>query len=132
MMVHSTSDIIALNRYGDRYFFLRKQVIFSGAGLVALLLAMKIPYTLYRKLAYPLLVIALLGLCLLFVPGIGHSAGGATRWIGLGFMSFQPSEAAKLSVIVFLAYSLARKEKNIKDFTTGFLPNILIPAVSSC
>ncbi len=127
LMVHSTSDIIALNRYGDRYFFLRKQVIFSGVGLLSLFLAMKIPYTVYRKLAYPLLFIAFIGLCLIFVPGLGHSAGGARRWIGLGFMSFQPSEAAKLSVIVFLAYSLARREKNIKDFTTGFLPNILIP-----
>lgn len=127
LMVHSTSDITALNRYGDRYFFLRRQVVFSAVGLVALFLAMKVPYTIYRKLAYPLLAAALLGLALIFVPGIGHSAGGAERWIGLGFMTFQPSEAAKLSVIVFLAYSLARKEDKIKNFSAGFLPNILIP-----
>ncbi|MEE9543866.1 MAG: putative lipid II flippase FtsW [Thermodesulfobacteriota bacterium] len=127
LMVHSTSDIIAFDRYGDRYFFLRKQFVFSGVGLVALFVAMKMPYTYYRKIAYPLLGVALIGLFLIFVPGIGHSAGGAKRWIGLGFMSFQPSEAAKLSVIVFLAYSLARKKDKIKDFSAGFLPNILIP-----
>ena len=127
LMVHSTSDITALNRYGDRYFFLRRQFIFSGVGLVALFLAMKVPYTLYRKLAYPLLISALISLALIFIPGIGHSAGGADRWIKLGFITFQPSEAAKLSVIIFLAYSLARKEEKIKDFSVGFLPNILIP-----
>ncbi len=127
LMVHSTSDITALNRYGDRYFFLRRQFIFSGIGLLALFSAMKVPYTFYRKLAYPMLAVVLIGLFLIFIPGIGHSAGGAKRWIGLGFITFQPSEAAKLSVIVFLAYSLARREDRIKDFSTGFLPNILIP-----
>ncbi|MEE8574870.1 MAG: putative lipid II flippase FtsW [Thermodesulfobacteriota bacterium] len=129
LMVYSTSNIIALNKYGDSYFFVKRQVTFSALGLAALFLAMRVPYTFYRRLAYPLLIIALIGLCLIFIEGIGRKVGGARRWIDLGFMTFQPSEAAKLSVIVFLAYSLAAKEERIKEFYAGFLPNVVIPGV---
>lgn len=127
LMVYSTSNVFAMTSYNDEFYFVKKQVAFSILGLFVLLMAMKVPYTLYRKLAYPLLILGFVALALVFVPGIGHKVGGARRWIDLGFMTFQPSEAVKLCVIIFLAYSLSSKQEYIKKFSTGFLPNIIIP-----
>jgi cell division protein FtsW len=94
-----------------------------------MIVASRLPYELYRKLAYPILVLSILFLVCIYIPGLGFSAGGARRWIRLGPIAFQPSEPAKLAVICFLAYSLAAKADRIKTFSPGFLPNILIPGI---
>jgi cell division protein FtsW len=129
LMVYSTSNIMAESKYGDEYFFVKRQVAFSAMGLAALFVAMRVPYTVYAKFVYPLLALALIGLCIVFIGGVGHKVGGAKRWINLGFMKFQPSEVAKYAVIVFLAYSLSAKRERIREFVIGFLPNVLIPGV---
>ncbi len=129
VMVYSTSYIVAMNRFGDEFFFMKKHLIYAFIGLVAFLAASRIPYTMYRRLAYPILMLAALLLVLIYVPGIGFKAGGARRWIHLGPLAFQPSEPAKLAVVVFLAYSISSRTEKIKDFYFGFLPNIIIPGV---
>ncbi|MFQ5442150.1 MAG: putative lipid II flippase FtsW [Thermodesulfobacteriota bacterium] len=129
LMVYSTSYIMAMKKFGDEFFFVKRHVAYAAMGLVLFIIASKFPYTAYRKMAYPLLIAAALLLILVYVPGIGVKAGGATRWIRLGPLAFQPSEPAKLAVIFFLAYSLEAKSGRIKDFYAGFLPNILIPGV---
>jgi len=91
-----------------------------------MLIAKHIPCTLYSKLAYPLLLISFSLLILLFIPGIGHKVGGATRWLRWGGFSFQPSELAKFSLAVYLAYSMSKKGSNMGSFSKGFLPHILI------
>ncbi len=127
VMVYSTSYMVAMNRFGDEFFFMKKHLVYAGVGLVLFLAASRIPYPLYRKLVYPLLLLAAGLLLLIYVPGIGFKAGGARRWIHLGPLAFQPSEPAKLAVVVFLAYSLSKRTERIKDFYFGFLPNIIIP-----
>ncbi len=129
VMVYSTSYIVAMNRFGDEFFFMKKHLVYAFTGLVLFLAASRIPYTLYGKLVYPLLIIAAALLVLIYVPGIGFRAGGARRWVHLGPLAFQPSEPAKLAVVVFLAYSLSKRVEKIKDFYFGFLPNIIIPGL---
>jgi len=129
VMVYSTSYIMAMNRFGDEFFFMKKHLTYAFIGLVAFVAASRVPYTLYRKLVYPILILSAILLVLIYVPGIGLKAGGSRRWIHLGPMAFQPSEPAKLAVVVFLAYSLSGKVDKIKDFYFGFLPNIIIPGV---
>jgi len=129
VMVYSTSDIVAMNRFGDEFFFMKKHVTYALIGFMAFLAASRIPYTMYRRLVYPILILSAILLVLIYVPGIGLKAGGARRWIHLGPVAFQPSEPAKLAVVVFLAYSLSAKTERIKDFYFGFLPNIIIPGV---
>lgn len=129
VMVYSTSYIMAMKRFGDQYFFVKKHLTYAAAGLLAFVLASRVPYTFYRKMAYPALILAALFLICIFIPGLGFTAGGARRWVRLGPIAFQPSEPAKLAVIFFMAYSLAAKSEKIKDFAVGFLPNILFPGI---
>ncbi len=129
VMVYSTSYIMAMNRFDDKYFFVKKHLTFAVAGLAFFIVATKVPYGFYNKMAYPILIAAAVFLVFIYIPGFGFSAGGARRWVRLGPVAFQPSEPAKLAVIIFLAYSLASKGEAIRKFSTGLLPNILFPGV---
>jgi len=129
VMVYSTSFVVAMKKFGDEYFFVKKHVAFAIIGLVLFVVFSRIPYHLYKKLTYPILIGSVILLACLFVPGVGHKVGGATRWIRVMGITFQPSEFAKVAVIIFLAYSLEAKQGVIKSFSLGFLPNILIPGI---
>jgi cell division protein FtsW len=129
VMVYSTSYVLAMNRFGDEHFFVKRQLALALGGVVLFILATRVHYQIYRKFTYPILILAAILLCLIFVPGMGHEVGGARRWVEIGGFTFQPSEPAKLAVIIFLAYSLAAKKDRIGNFSTGFLPNVLIPGV---
>lgn len=127
LMVYSTSYAVAMKRFGDQYYFVKKHLAFALAGVVLFIVSTRVPYTLYRKMAYPILALAAIFLVCIYIPRIGFTAGGAHRWVRLGPLSFQPSEPAKLAVIFFLAYSLSAKADRIKSFSAGFLPNIVLP-----
>lgn len=129
VMVYSTSYIMAMNRFGDEYFFVKKHLTFAAAGLLCFALAIKVPYTIYRKFVYPILFVSIALLVCTYIPGVGFEAGGARRWVRIAGFAFQPSEPAKFAVVLFLAYSLAAKTEKIKTFSIGFLPNVLIPGV---
>ncbi|MBI5586918.1 MAG: putative lipid II flippase FtsW [Deltaproteobacteria bacterium] len=129
LMVYSTSSVVALKRFGNQYFFVKKQLTYVLAGVICFVGATRVPYGFYRRMAYPILILSALALICIYIPGLGFTAGGARRWVRLGPIAFQPSEPAKLAVIFFLAYSLAAKQEKIKEFSIGFLPNILIPGV---
>jgi len=129
-MVYSASCILALEKFGNQYYFLQHQAILAMAGVVLMFAVMKIPYSVYYTLAYPILGIGLALLTLLYVPGFGHTVAGATRWLRLGSFVFQPSEVVKLTVVIFMSYSLSKKQEKIKTFSIGFLPNIFIALVA--
>ena len=124
LMVYSSSAIYAQDLYKDSYYFLKKEIIFMGAGLLLMFSVKSINYHVYYKMAYPLLGVTVFLLLVTFIPGVGHKAGGAQRWIGIGGLTLQPSELAKLAVIVFLAYTMAKKKEKMKNFKIGFLPAI--------
>jgi cell division protein FtsW len=126
VMVYSTSAIIAGDRFGDPYYFLKRQVLYAAVGFVLMILMMFFPYEMLKRFAYPILILSILLLIAVLIPGIGHRAGGAMRWLKIQSFSFQPSEFAKLGLVVFLAYFLAKKEEKIRSFSFGFLPTILL------
>jgi cell division protein FtsW len=125
VMVYSASAVQATVQHHDPQFFLKRQAAYAVAALVALFGVSRFDYHRLYKLTYPLLAVTgmLLTAC---VVGFGHTGGGATRWLALGPIHIQPAEIAKLALVVWLAYSLAKKAEKVKDFTVGFLPHLLV------
>ncbi len=126
VMVYSASSALALKKFGNEYFFLKKQGLFALMGLLVLVSCRHIPYRLYWVGAYPILISAMALLIALHIPGFGISVGGSTRWLLVGGVSFQPSEFAKLALVIYLAYSLSKKQGLVEDFKIGFLPHIMV------
>ena len=125
-MVLSTSYLYSQERYGDGTYFFRKQLIAMGAGVIALVACTVVPSTLYRRFAYPLLAVSFIILAMVLIPGVGVNRGGARRWIMFPGFAFQPSELAKLSMVFYLAHSMAKKQEMIRTFSVGVLPHLII------
>jgi len=126
VMVYSASSALAMKKFGSDYFFLKKQAVFALIGICVLVVCRHIPYQAYRPMAYPLLGVAAVLLLAVLVSPLAVTAGGASRWLRLGSLRFQPSEFARLALIVFMAYSLEKKAHRIKDFSVGFLPHVVM------
>jgi len=124
--VFSSSHVMAQWRYHDPYFFVTRQLIYALVGFAALTAVRFFDYRRYQSLVYPLLLVSFIALLLVFVPGIGVRVRGAARWLRLGPVTVQPSEFAKLAIVLFLAYSLARKQDKVKYFSIGFLPHMIV------
>ena len=125
-MVFIASNVMAQTNYSDPFYFVKRQGMYAFLGVGALLLGRKINYQSYQRWVYPGLLISLICLILVFIPGIGGKVRGAARWIRLGPLTLQPSEFAKIAVVLFLAYSFARKREKMKYFAIGFLPHMLV------
>ncbi len=128
VMVYSSSSIMAIRRYEDGLFFLKRQGVFAAMGFLLMFVMSQIDYHHLRRLAVPGLMICALLLMAVFLPGVGSHAGGASRWIRLPGFSFQPSEMAKLGLILYMAHSLAKKQEKIKSFKVGFIPYMVVLA----
>jgi len=128
-MNYSASAVLSQEKFHDSYYFLKRTLIFAAIGFGAMVLATRFSYMRYRVAVYPMLLVALMLVGAVFVPGISRTIGGATRWVSLGPIVFQPSEAAKLAMIAFLAYSLEKKSRKIKSFTVGFAPHIFFMGI---
>lgn len=105
---------------------IKTQLIYAlvGGG-VALSVGMLFPYVWYRKFAYILFAVALVGTSLVFVPGLSRYHGGAHRWLDLGSFSVQPSEMLKFAFVVFIAYWCSQYRNQFKDWRYGLLPYII-------
>ena len=126
VMVYSASSAVALKKYGSDFYFLKKQALFSLLGIIALVVCSHTSYRIYRALTYPLLFTALGLLVAVLISGLGITAGGSTRWLRLGPLSFQPVEAARLALIIYMAYSLSKKQEGLRTLSIGFVPHLLI------
>lgn len=129
VMVYSASSIMAAKRFHDGFYFLKRQGLFALIGFGVMAFTMRVDYHFWRKAAVPILLGCLALLLLVLVPGIGGSAGGASRWIKLPGFSLQPSEVAKIALIMYMAYSLDKKQEKVRFFSTGFLPYMVILAI---
>ena len=129
VMVYSASSALALKKFASDYFFLKKQALFAFAGVIILVAARHFPYKYYRLLAYPLVGLSLALLAVILFTDLGLTAGGSTRWMRLGSFSFQPSEFARIALVIFLAYSMEKKADRIKEFSIGFMPHVLVLGV---
>jgi cell division protein FtsW len=130
VMVYSASAIPAgqSRRLGfDEFYYLKRQLIAGAVGIALMAAAVRLGHRRIAALAYPLLGVTLAALAL--VPFIGKTAGGAQRWIPLGPVQFQPAEAAKVVLVLYLAHSLARKQEQVRLFSIGVLPHLVVTAV---
>jgi len=127
--VYSASSILAEARFGDQYFYLKRQAVFCLFGILLMIAAKNINYLVYRKLVYVFLGLSVLLLVLLLIPGLGFKVGGAQRWFRFGFVSLQPSEAAKLSLAVFMAYSMSKNVDQMSTFFNGLFPHLLVGSI---
>jgi cell division protein FtsW len=126
VMVFSASAVTALAKYRDAFHFLTRQLVAMAIGLALLVAALRWGYRRAERLAYPFLALTTVLLVLVLVPFVGRMAGGARRWINLGVLSFQPAEAAKLALVLYLAHSLAKKREQVRTFSVGFLPHLIV------
>ncbi len=126
VMIYSSSSIMALERFKDGQFFLKKHFIFLLLGVGCMAGIHKVPYEYWKKLVYPGLAVVFTLLLLVLVPHIGVKVGGARRWLRLGPVSMQVAEFAKIAIIFWLAYYLTKKQHEEMDFLHGvvipFLP----------
>ena len=124
VMVFSASAVMAKERYGSGYFFLLRQMGWAIAGILAMMLAMKIDY---RRYKHPAVVFSLLGVTTLLLISVFFldRAHHTHRWIHLGRLSFQPSEMAKPALILFLAFFLESRTKSMKDWRNTVLPAVV-------
>ena len=131
VMSYSASCVLAQEKFGDPFHFIKRQSLFALLGLVAMVVAMNLPYERYRHLVYPALALSLGALVAVLVPSLAHQTARVHRWISLGWFSFQPSEAAKLALVLYLAYSMAKKKERgtIQRFSVGFLPHLIVAGV---
>jgi len=121
IMVLSASAPSALAETGDSYAYVKKQAAFAIVGIVAMFFISKIDYRFYKKYYWTVYFVSWIILLLVVVPGIGLEVNGATRWIKLGPIQFQPSEITKIGMIIFYAGYLSDHKRELNDFLMGFV-----------
>jgi len=125
-MVYSAGAIYAADVHGSEGFYIRRHAVFAVLGLIAMTATASIRYQAWKPWTYPMLIGVALLLLAVLIPGVGVTMGGATRWLPLGVAYLQPSELAKLAIVIYLAYSLDKKQSHIGSFWVGILPHLLL------
>jgi cell division protein FtsW len=128
VMLFSTSAY-ARDSHGDVYFFIKRQAIWIGIGLVACIFAALMNYQFWQKTWWLWFAVALAALALCYIPHIGMRINGSRRWVGYGPITFQPSEFAKIATIIFLAAWFARREKPDGNVFSEFIIPLAIISV---
>ena len=121
LMIYSASSYTAEVQYGDSLYFVKKQLIGVVLGLAAMVGTCFLPYKKLIKLKLPAVIVAVILLVLVFIPGVGITNYGATRWIGFGGITIQPSEIAKYAFALFSAAYFAKNYEKVKT-VKGVLP----------
>lgn len=127
VMVHSASAVVAAERFGSPYFFVMRQAVAAGVGLVGMMVAMQIDYRIYNR---PVIVYGALGASALMLVAVFAfpAVNGAHRWIRFGGQQFQPSEIAKIAVVVFIAHWLAKHSSDLARFKHVLVPCFCVVA----
>lgn len=128
LMIYSASSYVGKVQYGDELYFVKKQLIGVAGGIVAFVGVQFIKYEKLAKLKIPAVIIAVILLALVFVPGVGVTNYGATRWIGFGSFTIQPSEIAKYAFVIFAAAHFAKNYEKVKTIR-GILPVLIVGIV---
>lgn len=127
VMVQSASGPVAADRLHDPWYYVKRQGVAMVAGLFSCTALAFAPYESLRKHAWAAYAAVIVGLLLVFVPGIAHRVNGASRWIGMGSIHLQPSEFAKLVAVLCLAHFIDQKGGRLGDLRQVLLPTVLIP-----
>lgn len=129
IMIYSASSIWAEYKFHDAFKFVKAQGIFFLAGIVLMNALLKIDYSVYQKHANKILGICFLLLVLVLIPGIGTVRNGSRSWFGLGGFGIQPSEFAKIGLIIYVSKYLANHRKEMRDIKKGVLPILMVIGV---
>lgn len=126
IMLTSASSPVGHEKFGDSYFFIKRQLLLGVLpGLILFLIFFKLNYLLLKKFAFPFFVFAIILLLLVLIPGVGAVNGTASHsWFNLFGFSFQPAELAKLALIIYLAAFLSKQGKLLENFQQGFLMSL--------
>ncbi len=128
IMVFSASAPFSYSTYRDVYYILKRQLLYAVIGFVAMLIVINMDYRIFGKLSPLLLVASIALLILVLVPGIGIEENNSRRWLELG-VRFQPSEIAKLAVILFFSHSLSKGKDKLDSFFKGLVPYLLLVGI---
>lgn len=121
VMLFSTSALYAKERYGDAHYLLKRQLAWMVVAGVGGAIAMGVPYPKWRPVSAALLAVSVVMLVLVLIPHVGIRVGGARRWLGAGSLRFQPSEFAKLALVMWLAHWLAKEKRRLGRLDRGFV-----------
>jgi len=127
LMVFSASSATAAIEYNDSLYFTKRQIIWAAAGLFLMLIMMNIPFLWWKKLVFPVFVLAIASLVLVLIFGVERN--GARSWFQIGPFGGQPTEFAKLAIIMYLAALISRKGEKFRDFKRGLLPVMIIVGI---
>jgi cell division protein FtsW len=126
IMIYSASSATAYATYRDTAFYLKRQALWLVVALVCAFVAYRIDYRKLRSAAPLGIALAFIGLIAVLVPHVGVSSGGSRRWLGVEALSFEPSEFAKLALVVFLAAKLATLGERARSLVRGVVPCLLV------
>lgn len=129
VMVYSASSVFAYARFSDSAYFFKRQAMWAGLGLAAMLVARSVHYSRLRTMAGPMLLLAIALLAAILIPGIGRVAGGARRWIAAGPVSFQPVEIARIALLIYVAHFATRRGATVRDFRGGLVPPLVLTGI---
>lgn len=126
IMIYSASSIPALKKFSDANYYMKRQLLCIGLGLPVMLVISRTPYRIYKDYAGAMLLITLAVLALVLIPGVGAEINNARRWFRIGSFLVQPAEYAKVVWVVFLSYSLVKKQDRIKQSRVSFWPYMVL------
>ena len=130
VILASASVSISDRTAGDAFFYLERQLLAAFVGLLLGAACLFVPMRVWQSLGPLFLLLAFVLLALVFVPGLGHTVNGSTRWIRAGFMNIQVSEPARLCLLIYLAGYLVRRNRVLRDGFSGFLRPIALLSVA--
>jgi len=120
IMVGSASVSIAEKNIGEPFYYLWRQMAFTGLGLFSAFILVRVPMRIWQELGPALVIVSLLALLLVFIPGLGKTVNGSTRWIAVGSFNLQVSEFVKLFMVLYLAGYLVRHMDAVRTTAAGF------------
>ena len=126
LMIYSASHIWASYKYNDALKYVKNQSLFFFIGLLLMVLISKVDYKWYYNNSNKILISCFILLILVLIPGIGSVRNGSRSWFGIGPFGIQPSEAAKLGLIIFVSKYLSNNESELKNIKRGVLPILAI------
>ena len=128
-MIYSSSYVWAEYKFNNPYKYALAQSIFFIIGIILILIIQKIDYHLYKNYANKILILCLIMLLLVLIPGIGKLRNGSRSWFAIGSFGIQPSEFAKIGLIIFTSKYLANNDNNIKNIKKGLIPILVVLSI---
>lgn len=129
LMIFESSNVVAFKQFGDKYYFVKEQLKWFSIGILSLILTSVISYKRFYNWSVAFLIFTLISLVVVFIPGLGVKALGASRWLKIGFINFQPGELTKLSIIFYLsAWFVNHEKKRLLSFLllTGLVIGLVV------